>query len=382
MILLKMITSGESHGKYLIGVIEGIPGGFPLDSQYINDFLKRRQKGYGRGKRMSMEEDKVEIVGGVWKGKTTGAPISLFIENKGARSQEKEPQRTIPRPGHADFAGAVKYEFFDDFNPVIERASARETAMRVALGAITHKFLHEMGIETVGYVRGIFSEDFPYRGDSPEELRMLRDSSPLLMVDENGTDICIEIIDKISNLGYTLGGKIEVIVFSPPPGLGSYVSYDKRLDAKFSEILMSIPSVKAVEIGEGIKSSQMPGGEAIDHFRMVRYGIKRSTNFAGGIEGGISNGENIRINLYLKPIPTQENPLPSFDFKDGKPTPAPYIRSDRVVVPAASVIAEALTAFVVSDVFLERFGGDTFSMVKKHYEGWLKEWKKILSSWE
>ena len=376
--MIQMITSGHSHGKYLVGIIEGIPKGLPIDEDYINNYLKRRQMGYGRGKRMNIEHDKVEIVAGVWKGETTGAPISLLIENRGARPQEDEPPRTIPRPGHADFAGAIKYEYTEDFNPIIERSSARETAMRVALSAITHRLTDELGIEIVGYVKGIGEVDTPFLFIPPDEIQRRRDKSPLFMIDRKKEKECIKLIDIAKKEGYTLGGRVEVVAFGVPPGLGSFSTYKKRLDARLSEVLMSIPTVKAIQIGDGVESSYLPGNRVMDMFMIGAGRVKRPTNRAGGIEGGISNGGFIRVTLYSKPIPTQPNPLPSFDFRTMRDVYAPYIRSDLVVVPALSVIAETLVSYVIADAFLERFGGDTISMIKEHYEMWREKWKDIL----
>ncbi len=376
--MIRMITSGHSHGKYLVGIIEGIPKGLSIDEEYINSYLKKRQMGYGRGKRMGIEQDKVEIVAGVWRGETTGAPISLLIENRGVRPQDSEPPRTIPRPGHADFAGAIKYEYTDDFNPIIERSSARETAMRVALSSIAHRLTDEIGIKIVGYVRGIGEADTPSLFILPSEIQKRRDESPLFMIDKKKEKECIELIDNAKKKGHTLGGRVEVVAFGVPPGLGSFSTYRKRLDARLSEVLMSIPTVKAIEIGDGVESSYLPGNKAMDMFMMAAKKVKRPTNYAGGIEGGISNGEPIRVTLYSKPIPTQPKPLPSFDFKTMKDVYAPYIRSDLVVVPALSIIAEVLVSYVIADAFLERFGGDTLSMIKKHYEIWREKWKDIL----
>ncbi len=373
-----MVTSGHSHGRYLVGIIEGIPKGLHITEDYINSYLAKRQMGYGRGKRMEMEQDRVEIIGGVWKGETTGAPISLLIKNRGARPQEEEPPRTIPRPGHADFAGAIKYEYTDDFNPIIERSSARETTMRVALSAITHRFTDEMGIDVIGYVKGIGDIDAPHIDLDPLSLKEKRDRSPLFMIDEEAEGKCVSLIDRAKRGGYTLGGRVEVVAFSVPPGLGSFVTYKERLDVRLSEVLMSIPTVKGIEIGNGIKTSYLPGNRAMDPFSVEDGKIVRDTNKMGGIEGGISNGEPVRITLYSKPIPTQPKPLPSFDFKDLKPVDAPYIRSDIVVIPALSVIAEVLVSYVIADAFLERFGGDTISMIKEHYGMWREKWKRVL----
>ncbi len=377
--MINLITAGHSHGDALIGIIEGLPKGVPITEEYINEFLKKRQMGYGRGKRMKMEHDKVKIISGVWKGETTGTPISLLIKNRGARPQDKEPPRTIPRPGHADFAGAIKYEYINDFNPVIERSSARETAMRVALTAITRRFLEEIGIEVLGYVKGIGKIDAPSLTLDPDSLKERRDASPLFMLDEETEKKCISLIDDAKKQGYTLGGRVEVIAFQVPPGLGSFATYKKRLDARLSYVLMSLPTVKAVEIGDGIESSYLPGNEAMDPFVLKEGRPVRTTNHSGGIEGGISNGEPIRVAIYSKPIPTQPKPLSSFDFSKIEATQAPYIRSDLVIIPALSVIAELLVSYVIADAFLERFGGDTLSMIKKHYDLWREEWKEVLS---
>ena len=376
--MIRMITSGHSHGKYLIGIIEGIPKGLEISEDYIDEFLARRQMGYGRGQRMAIEQDKSEIVGGVWKGKTTGAPISILIKNRGERPQDSEPPKTIPRPGHADFAGAIKYGYTDDFNPVIERSSARETAIKVALGAITYKLIKEFGIETIGYVKGIGNIDAKYMIGNPEELKELRDNSLLFMIDHEKEKECISLIDDAKKGGYTLGGRVEVIVFFAPVGLGSFVTYGKRLDARIASVLMSIPTVKGIEIGDGIEISYLEGNKAMDPFIVKNGEIIRPTNRLGGIEGGMSNGEPIRVTIYSKPIPTQPKPLPSFDFRDIKSVSAPYIRSDIVILPALSVISEVLLSYVIADALLERFGGDNIDMIKENYNLWREKWKKVL----
>ena len=251
--------------------------------------------------------------------------------------------------------------------------------MRVALTAITRRFLEEIGIEVLGYVKGIGKIDAPSLTLDPDSLKERRDASPLFMLDEETEKKCISLIDDAKKQGYTLGGRVEVIAFQVPPGLGSFATYKKRLDARLSYVLMSLPTVKAVEIGDGIESSYLPGNEAMDPFVLKEGRPVRTTNHSGGIEGGISNGEPIRVAIYSKPIPTQPKPLSSFDFSKIEATQAPYIRSDLVIIPALSVIAELLVSYVIADAFLERFGGDTLSMIKKHYDLWREEWKEVLS---
>jgi chorismate synthase len=377
--MLRFLTGGESHGPSLTGILEGLPAGLELSEKDLNIQLQRRQGGYGRGERMGLERDEAEIAGGLWKGKTTGAPLVLILQNKGARDQEKEPVVTTPRPGHADLAGAIKYGHWEDLNPVIERASARETAMRTAIGAVCMKMLKEFGIEVFGHVVGLGSTRLETPDLSLEEMRKLRESSSFycLSLDKEGK--LKARVDEARKNGDTLGGIVEVLGLNVPAGLGSYVQYDRRLDARLAFHLMSIPACKGMEVGDGIASAGKPGSQVHDPIRLAEKGIERGANRAGGIEGGVTNGERIVIRAYFKPLPTLKSPLPTIDLVTGKAIVAPYIRSDVTVVPAASVIAESLVGFVLAQAFLERFGGDTLEMVKSAYQGWKEEYRKRFS---
>ncbi len=376
---LRFLTAGESHGPSLVGILEGIPSGLELSEEDINLQLQRRQGGYGRGKRMKIEKDKIEIAGGLWKGKTSGAPIALILKNKAATSQDMQRPRTKPRPGHADFAGATKYDYYDDFNPVIERASARETAMRVAIGAITLKFLRRLGIEVFGHVIAIGSVQLQTPKLTLEEMKKRRDASLFYSVSSEADARFKRVVDEATQKGDTLGGVVEVLGFNVPPGLGSYVHYDRRLDAQFAFHMLSIHSCKGTEIGDGIRSASSFGSEVHDALTQGLQGITHPSNRAGGIEGGVTNGENVVVRAYFKPISTLREPLPTVDLTTGEAAMAPYIRSDVTVVPAASVIAESLVSFVIADAFLERFGGDTIGAVQRGYETWRKEYERRFS---
>ncbi len=362
--MLKILTAGESHGKYLVGILEGMPAGIEIDEKYIEKFLTRRRGGYGRGRRMRFEKDNFQIVGGVIKGKTTGAPFAVMIENSGARDLDREPPRRVPRPGHADFPGALKYGFTDDFVPVIERSSARETAIRTAVLALTHKFLQEIGISVIGFTRAIGNIEVTNVPDQKEKILEEREKSIFYFPDAALDQDAKKSVDMAMEAGETLGGIFEVRVFGAPPGLGSHVDPFRKLDGKIAQVLMSLNAVKAVEIGDGIEISRKSGSEAVDEF-VVHEGIRRKTNHSGGIEGGMTNGEVVIVRGYMKPISTMRNRRVSFDLKTLEVKPAPYIRSDTVVVPAASVIAEALISFILADAVLEKFGGDTLEDVKK-----------------
>lgn len=376
---LRFLTAGESHGPALVGILEGIPAGLELSEKDINVPLERRQGGYGRSKRMNIEQDQIEIVGGVWKGRTSGSPIALILKNKAVKEQDMQRARTKPRPGHADFAGASKYDLFDDFNPVIERASARETAMRVAIGAVTQKLLRVFDIEVFGHVVAISKVQYQTPEVNLEEMKRRRNASQFYCLTPEAEEKFKAAVDDATEKGDTLGGIVEILGCNIPPGLGSYAHYDRRLDARIAFHLLSIPSCKGMEIGEGIRSASLFGSEVHDPFLLDAKRLQRSSNNAGGIEGGVTNGEHVVVRAYFKPISTLRKPLPTVDFATGKTALAPYIRSDITVVPAASVIAESLVSFVIAGAFLERFGGDTIPAVKDSYETWKEEYKKKVS---
>ena len=343
--MLRYLTAGESHGKALVAILEGMPAGLKIDSARINLELKRRQQGIGRGKRMQIEKDKVEILSGLKKGITLGSPLALLIENKDF-SIEKLPKVTCPRPGHADLAGLLKYGFTDCRN-VLERASARETASRVGIGAICKIFLEEF---------------------------KLRISSRVLYIAGESTRLAmIKKITESKDNKDTVGGIFEVIVKGAPCGLGSYVHPDRRLDGRIAQAVMSIPGVKAVEIGLGFGYAEESGSCVHDAiYYSKNKGYFHKTNNAGGIEGGISNGEDIIIRACMKPISTLLQPLDSVNVITKRPNKASVQRSDICVVESAGVIAESVCAYVLTDAFLEKFGSDALTDIKDNYQNYLK----------
>ena len=360
--MLRFLTAGESHGKALIGIIEGMVAGLEIKEEEINKELNFRKRVFGRSSRAFEEEDKIEIISGVIDGKTIGSPICLKLNNK----EIKIGNESVPRPGHADLAGAIKYKF-KNIHLVAERASARETAMRVAIGTIAKKFLSEFGIDFFSHTLMIGEVKSSVKlNDFNEELKRKRAASELYCLDEKASQKMKEKINSAAQNGDTLGGVSEILIKGLPPGIGSYVHYDKRLDYRLAGALMSIPSVKAVEIGEGILGSQSRGSEFHDPLRHNGK-ILRKTNKSGGIEGGVSNGETIILRLYVKPVPTLKNPLPSFDIVTKKFKKAPYYRSDVCVVPSIGIIGEAISAWEIACLFLEKFGGDTLIEVKRNF---------------
>lgn len=380
--MLKFLSGGESHGKCLIGILEGMVSNLSIDEEDINKELERRQKGYGRGERMEIEKDRVEILSGVRNGKTIGSPISLLIENKDWRNWKefmdikkiKEgKERYIPRPGHADLWGFLKYNY-DDLRNVIERASARETAIRVAMGAICKKFLSEFDVKFYSRVKKIGRiED---EGDIEEIKRnyVKIENSPVRCLKKEKE--MIKEIDKAREKGDTIGGIFEVIIEGVCPGLGSYVQWEKRLDAKISYILMSIPGVKGVEIGLGFSGCELSGSEFHDEI-FYKEKVYRKTNNSGGIEGGITNGNDIWIKCFFKPVPTIKKGLSSFDIRNFKEKKYEYERSDTCAVVPASIIAENLLAFIIADEYIEKFGGDCLDDLKENYKNYIKRIKKF-----
>ena len=382
--MLRFLDTGESHGKCLLGIIEGLPANLSLSEEDINLNLKRRQGGYGRGDRMKIEQDRVEVLSGLVEGKTTGSPLGLMIKNKDWENwQEKEyPPLTIPRPGHADFSGAIKYGF-KDIRKVLERASARQTAMRVAIGSAASSFLEEFNIEIYSYVLRIGQIKARRIISFNSKIKTEINKSPVYCIDGIASIGMCREVDRAREKGDTLGGVFEVVITGVPIGLGSYVQWDRRLDARLASAIMSIPGVKAVEIGEGIETSEKKGSAVHDEIftqeesenNSFRY--YRKTNRAGGIEGGVTNGEKVVIRAYLKPIPTLINPLSSIDFATKKETKAIYQRSDICVVPAASVVGEAVVAWEITVAFLEKFGGDSLVEIKENFKNYKKRLQKI-----
>lgn len=371
--MLRFLTAGESHGKGLVAVLEMIPAGISLSEDYIAVDLKRRQGGYGRGGRMQIEQDRAEIISGVRHGFTTGSPISLLIRNRdwenwqeemSISAVEKEIEKvTKLRPGHADLPGVVKYNL-DDIRPILERASARETAARVAIGAVCRRFLEEFGIEIHSHVMAIGGV---YAGpvDSIDWGKV--EDSPVRCADVEAEKEMMAAIDEAKAAGDSVGGTFEVIATGIPIGLGSHVQWDRRIDGKIAQAIMSIQAVKGVEIGAGFAVADLRGSLAHDE---IEPGFNRPTNWAGGIEGGMTNGQPIVVQAAIKPIATITGALSSIDLKTGKPAKAHVERADVCVVPAAGVIAEAMLAMVLAEAFLEKFGGDHIEETLRNFRGY------------
>lgn len=368
--MLRFLTAGESHGEALIGILEGMPCGLKVSNNFIDEELKKRQGGYGRGERMKIEQDRARILSGLRKYVTIGSPIAIFIENKDF-SIDRLPEVKNPRPGHADLAGVLKYGF-KDARSVLERASARETAMRVAIGALCKLFLLEFKIRILSHVVMIGGVESHTANLTFDEILKNLAKSKLNCADHASEKLMIEEIDNAKEKKDTLGGIFEVIIEGVPVGLGSYVQSDRRLDAMLASSIVSIPAVKAVEIGNGVESAGKLGSNVHDEiFFSKSKGIYRKTNNAGGIEGGVSNGENIIVRGYMKPISTLINGLDTIDISTKESAKAATERSDTCAVPAAGVIGEAVCAFVISNVFLEKFGGDSVKEIKRNYEAYV-----------
>lgn len=374
---IKFLTAGESHGKGLSGILEGFPAGVPLSEEMLATDLARRQMGYGRGGRMKIETDHAEILSGVRHGKTLGSPIALWIQNRDWENWKKDrmshalpseavPEVTLPRPGHADLAGVQKFGFTDIRN-VLERSSARETAMRVALGGICRTFLRELGIEIASHVTQlgpIKSTVAPEQAD--RALNTTADASEVRCLDGEAAQKMIKHIDDTRREGDSIGGVFEVLASGLPPGLGSYTHWDRKLDARIAAAMMSINAMKSVSIGDGLDVAEASGSQVHDEIIKTDGKIRRASNHAGGIEGGMSNGETIRIQVTMKPIPTLARPLRSVDIQSGEVGSAHKERTDACAVPAASVIGEAMLALVLADAILEKFGGDSLDQVQGH----------------
>jgi len=373
---IRYLTAGESHGKALVSIIDGIPAGLKLDVKFINAELARRMKGFGRGARMRIEKDKVEVLSGTRKGKTLGSPIALLVSNKDFKI-ETLPSISRPRPGHADLAGALKFGE-NDIRNILERASARETASRVATGAVTKILLREFGIELLSHVISIgciaSRKSFSFAG-----VKSLAESSPVRCADSGASRLmCLEI-EKARRAGDTLGGVFEVIAKGVPPGLGSYTQWDRRFDAALAGAVTSIPGIKGVEIGRAFDAAGKRGSAVHDEiFFSAKPGkFYRKTNTAGGIEGGVTNGEDITLRAAMKPIATLAKALDSIDMKTKKKAKAQVERSDVCVVPSAGVIAENAVAIEVARAFAEKFGGDSLAEMKRNYEGYKKQIKRL-----
>ncbi len=407
--MFRYLTAGESHGSCLIAIVEGVPAGLRLKGSFVDGELARRQIGYGRSKRMKMEKDRVEILSGVRASVTIGSPICLLIANRAEEKWQSSPPLTALRPGHADLAGALKYNH-KDLRNVLERSSARETAIRVAVGAIAKTFMREVGIEIISHVTQIGSvrADSAIELISPSGRQVLRskkaqrptlgvgaakskvkswedetrkilskiDRSPVRCIDGKASQRMKKKIDEAKRRGDTLGGIFEVIVTGIPPGLGSYVHWDRKLDGRLTQAVMSIQAIKGVEIGLGFSYADSSGSEVHDEI-LYRDGFCHRSNNAGGLEGGVTNGEPIILRAVMKPIPTLQTPLPSIDLITKKKTHASVQRSDICAVPAAGVVAEAVVAIEMAGAFQEKFGGDTLREVKRNLKGYLGQLKDM-----
>lgn len=340
---MNFVISGDSHGPMMIGTITNIPAGLKINIDSINEDLKKRQKGYGRGKRMQIENDKVEIVSGIWKGYTTGSPLTLIIQNKGSNT-EKEI-RSVPRPGHGDYSAYMKYKI-PDLNIYTERNSARWTVVLTALGSIAKQFLKVFNIEINGYVKNIGKMNIK-NGEITEEVK--------------------KYIDEMKNKGDTLGGTVKIVAKNVKPGIGGYSTIFERLDSKIGKVFMSIPSVKGIIIGN--EDFSLAGSEYHDEFYIENNKIKRKTNNAGGIEAGFTNGESIEITVFLKPIPTLGKPLNSVDLKTLNEKKSPYIRSDVTVISSSIIIFENTLALILMESIIERFGNDNITELVRRYNG-------------
>ncbi len=387
---LRFRTAGESHGRGLVALLEGVPAGLSLDMERdVDPDLRRRQGGYGRGRRMKIESDRAEILGGVRLGETLGSPLAMLIWNRdwenwttamsplapgeGTNPKALRPHY-LPRPGHADLVGALKYDR-RDVRDVLERASARETAARVACGAVARRILGVFDIRIGSHVLSIGSVRASAI-EAPADLNAAADADPLRCLDPDASRRMREEIDRAKEEGDTLGGVFEVVVTGLPVGLGSYVAWDEKLDGRLAGAVMSIQAVKGVEVGDGFLGATLRGSEVHDPIvrdeaRVRAGGFGRASNRAGGLEGGVTTGEPLAVRAAMKPISTLRKPLPSVDLRDGSAGDAAVERSDVCAVPAAAVVAEAMVALVVADAFLEKFGGDALTEVRRNFEGYL-----------
>ncbi|MEM3153414.1 MAG: chorismate synthase [Candidatus Bathyarchaeia archaeon] len=385
---IRFLTAGESHGKALVCILEGIPANLELSSEYINRELQRRQRGYGRGGRMKIESDRVEFLSGLRFGKTLGSPISMVIWNKDWENwQEKmayegeQPESVVPfvrpRPGHADLAGGIKYNQRDLRN-ILERASARETASRVAVGAVCKRFLEEFGIKIGSYVLSIGKVKPPIGEQDLWRRHQLAELSEVRFPDPTKDEEFIRAIDEAKEKGESLGGVFEVFALGVPPGLGSHIQWDKRIDGRIAQAMMSVQAIKGVEIGLGFESGERFGSEVHDEIGWSESkGYFRYSNNLGGTEGGITNGMPIVVRCVMKPIPTLTKPLRSVDINTKEGVKAGKERSDVVAVPAASVVGEAMLAIVLADALLEKLGGDFMEEIKERFERYIQHVKNF-----
>ena len=397
--MLRFLSAGESHGQTLVITIDGMPAGLDLDIDALDEQLRRRQGGYGRGRRMAIESDRAEVLAGVRHGKTTGAPIALLIRNRDwvnwqqtmyvgrempeSASGTRRPEVTRPRPGHADLAGAIKYGH-DDIRDVLERASARETASRVAAGSLARQLLARFGVQVASHVSAIGDVALPAdRTVSFAEARAIDDDAPLRCVDPARQQQMMAFIDAAREAGDTVGGAFEVIATGLPPGLGSYVQWDRKLDGRLAQAIMCIHAIKAVGVGIGPDVAFRPGSRVHDEILPPAADAgtpRRPTNRAGGLEGGVTNGEDVRVTGFMKPIATLMKPLRSVDLTTLAEAPAAIERSDVCAVPAAAVVGEAMVSFVLADAFLEKFGGDSIDEIAGHYAATAEQVRRRFTS--
>jgi len=384
--MLRFETAGESHGECLVATLTGLPAGIPISLDTVNRELWRRQQGFGRGGRMKIETDKAELVSGVRHSRTIGSPIAVIIKNadwknwtevlpvEGGEEDKKKPV-TRPRPGHADLPGGIKYNYRDG-RYILERASARETAARVAIGALAKAFLGEFGIEVLSHVIGVGPERLGRAAQWDELVALSKRDEVLLNVVDPEAEVRMKaVVDEAYRTGDTVGGVFEVVARGVPPGLGSHIAWDTRLDGKLAQAIVSIQAVKGVEVGFAEEGATAFGSKVQDtiHYQKEERSFYRGANRAGGIEGGITNGQNVLVRGYLKPISTLRRPLESVELLTREPALAAYERSDVAVIPAAGVIGEAMVALVLAQAMLEKFGGDWLGETKRNYEGYLAQ---------
>jgi chorismate synthase len=388
--MLRFLTAGESHGPCLTVIVEGLPAGWPIDVAQIDLHLARRQQGYGRGGRMKIEKDEVRVTSGIRWGQTLGSPVTLVIENRDWKNWQKKMSIdpadrddtimvTRPRPGHADLVGVQKYDHADIRN-VLERASARETTARVAAGGLARQILERFDIRVMGYVAEIGGIVADHAGLSPEQIHEAAEASEVRMADADAAARVIALVDECKATGDTLGGVAEVCVTGLPPGLGSYVHYDRKLDGRLAGALLAVQATKGVEIGAGFRTARVRGSEIHDEIVRSGTGIGRASNNYGGTEGGMTTGEPLVVRTAFKPISTLMKPLRSVDLKTGEESKATIERSDVMAIPAAAVICEAVVAFEIASAFLEKFGGDSLAEITRNYEGYLEQIRRRLAA--
>ena len=391
--MLRFFTAGESHGEALVALISGLPAGVPVDQEFVNHELWRRQQGYGRGGRMRIEKDEAHILSGVRHGKTIGSPIAMTLANRDWKNWEQilpvefgDPSLhkavASPRPGHADLAGALKYDF-KDARYVLERASARESAARVACGALAKLLLRELGVHVASHVIRVGTAQLAREVSFDEVAAISTREDVMLSCADTESEAAMKAeVDKALRTGDTVGGVFEVIVHGLPPGIGTHINWDERLDGLLAQALMSLQAVKAVELGRGVTAAESPGSQVHDAITYAEAEnastegftkFRRERNNAGGVEGGMSNGEDVVVRGYLKPISTLRRPLGSVSFETREATKASYERSDVCVVPAAGVAGEAMVALTIARLVLEKFGGDSLGELKRNFQGYTEQ---------